>query len=510
MSISDTNKAQKYASIAETAAAQAKLYADKLAQAPDYAGQAKQYAEQAQIASDSASSSASAAVAAELSSSQNATEAAQSAAEAESAAQAVFDGSIHAPAGESLSSLPAASSRANTFPVFDSTGDVEVKPLSSIATLDSTGKLPVSVIPAIAITETFVVNSEAEMLALNAETGDVAKRTDLGYSFILSADPASTLSNWVQLNDDVLAQLSQSTGATEVGAVDDDGTPTTVQGALNQKATTQDIDDFKTELVGEIPFKYSASPVQGMESINARPSTRYRIGTFNTYVGYWNNFSTNGDNGYGINVKYIQEMILRYQLDFCGFQEFQSAQSYPISCLAIYPYVGAYFGKVIPISDHNGSSKFNYGNAITYNGSVASTSSAVYTAGATTDKRGYIRTVHSVRGISVAVYVTHLANADATTRQAQMSELATVVSAETASRIIVMGDFNTSVASDFTAFTSIGFTMANNNDVNTSADGTWYIDNILYKGFSSLALKAAGTPYTYISDHKMFYAEFEV
>ncbi|ROU17782.1 endonuclease/exonuclease/phosphatase family protein [Kluyvera ascorbata] len=275
-------------------------------------------------------------------------------------------------------------------------------------------------------------------------------------------------------------------------------------------ATQQDINDLVTELEGDIPFRYSSSPVAGMEAINSRANNRYRIGTFNTYVGYWNNFSTNGDNGYGINIKYIQEMILRYQLDFCGFQEFQSAPSYPISCLSIYPYVGAYFGKVTPISDHNGSSKFNSGNAITYNGSVASTSSAVYTAGATTDKRGYIRTVHSVRGISVAVYVTHLANTDAATRQAQMTELAAIVATDSASRVIVMGDFNTSTVSDFSAFTSIGFAMANNNDVNTSADGTWYIDNVLYKGFSSLVLKGAGTPYTYISDHKMFYAEFEV
>ncbi|HDR2785671.1 TPA: hypothetical protein QCJ60_005071, partial [Enterobacter sichuanensis] len=40
MSISDTSKAQRYASVAEVAAAQAKLYADKLENAPDYAQQA--------------------------------------------------------------------------------------------------------------------------------------------------------------------------------------------------------------------------------------------------------------------------------------------------------------------------------------------------------------------------------------------------------------------------------------------------------------------------------------
>jgi hypothetical protein len=40
MSISDTANARKYASIAEVAAAQAKLSADKLDNAPDYAAQA--------------------------------------------------------------------------------------------------------------------------------------------------------------------------------------------------------------------------------------------------------------------------------------------------------------------------------------------------------------------------------------------------------------------------------------------------------------------------------------
>lgn len=61
------------------------------------------------------------------------------------------------------------------------------------------GKLDTNVLPSITISDTFVVNSEAEMLALTAESGDVAVRTDLSKSFILKASPASLLSNWQEL-----------------------------------------------------------------------------------------------------------------------------------------------------------------------------------------------------------------------------------------------------------------------------------------------------------------------
>lgn len=516
MSNSDTIRSQKYAAIAEVSAAQAKLYALKLEQAPDYAEQAKEYSEQAQLSSENAASSASDAISAELSSSQNAAEAAQSAAEAESAAQAVFDGSIHAPAGESLTSLPDATSRANTFPVFGGTGDVSVKTLSSIATLDSNGKLPVSVLPAIAITDTFVVSSEAAMLALNAETGDVAKRTDLGYSFILSADPASSLSNWVQLNDDVLAQLSQSTGAAEIGAVDN-GSPTNVQEALNAKASQQDITNLIDELEG--PFPYNPSPfvtieniVSDMESIVSAPNNILRFGTFNIYVGNWRNLNTNGENGFGRKVKQLQSIILKYHLDCCGFQEYQSGPSYPINSLAIYPYTGAFFGPALFVSDHNGSSQYNYGEAIVTTGVMGATTSTIYPNGTTVldnQNREYIRSELTIRGVPVVAYVTHLSHSDPDLRLAQLQTLAIAAAAESNPRVVVMGDFNINSPSDFAAFTSRGFSLANNGDVNTATNGTWYVDNILYRGMT-LSSRGAADYGIEVSDHLMFWAEFEV
>ena len=68
-----------------------------------------------------------------------------------------------------------------------------------LATLDAGGKLDAGQLPALAITETFVVNTQAAMLALSAQEGDVAVRTDLSKSFILTAAPASTLANWQEL-----------------------------------------------------------------------------------------------------------------------------------------------------------------------------------------------------------------------------------------------------------------------------------------------------------------------
>ena len=69
----------------------------------------------------------------------------------------------------------------------------------NVPILDANGKLDASVIPAVAITETFVKGSQSEMLALTAQVGDVCIRTDVSRTYILSASPASTLANWKEL-----------------------------------------------------------------------------------------------------------------------------------------------------------------------------------------------------------------------------------------------------------------------------------------------------------------------
>jgi hypothetical protein len=86
---------------------------------------------------------------------------------------------------------------------------------NGIAELDGSGLVPTHHLPALAITTTQVVNSQANMLALTAQVGDVAVRTDVNKSFILTATPASTLGNWQELltPTDAVLSVDGSTGA---------------------------------------------------------------------------------------------------------------------------------------------------------------------------------------------------------------------------------------------------------------------------------------------------------
>ena len=66
----------------------------------------------------------------------------------------------------------------------------------NVVVVGSDGKIPSSIIPSIAITDTFVVDSESAMLALTAQVGDVAVRSDLGKTYILKSSPATSIDNW--------------------------------------------------------------------------------------------------------------------------------------------------------------------------------------------------------------------------------------------------------------------------------------------------------------------------
>ncbi len=93
---------------------------------------------------------------------------------------------------------------------------------ATVATLGEDGKIPLAQLPAIAITDVFEVSSQGGMLALDAERGDIAIRSDLNKTFVLGGEPAATLANWKELKTptDAVLSVAGRTGAVTLSKSD--------------------------------------------------------------------------------------------------------------------------------------------------------------------------------------------------------------------------------------------------------------------------------------------------
>jgi len=91
------------------------------------------------------------------------------------------------------------------------------------AGLDSEGKIVESLLPSIALTDTYEAASEIEMLALSsARRGDVCIRTDINKTFVLAVDGYDTMSNWKELRTptDTVTSVAGKIGAVTLVAQD--------------------------------------------------------------------------------------------------------------------------------------------------------------------------------------------------------------------------------------------------------------------------------------------------
>ena len=148
---------------------------------------------------------------------------------------------------------------------------------NGVASLGADGKILESELPSIAITDTFTVASQAAMLALTAERGDIAIRTDLNKTFALAASPASTLANWLELRTptDAVLSVAGKTGAVALvkgdvglGSVDntsDAAKPvsTAQQAALNLKLDATATAADSSKLGGQLPAYYATAAQVG-------------------------------------------------------------------------------------------------------------------------------------------------------------------------------------------------------------------------------------------------------
>lgn len=92
----------------------------------------------------------------------------------------------------------------------------------NVVTVGSDGKIAESLIPLLAISDTFEAENESAMLALTAQKGDICIRSDEGKTYILTASPASTLENWKWLKtpDCKIISVNGKTGAVTLSASD--------------------------------------------------------------------------------------------------------------------------------------------------------------------------------------------------------------------------------------------------------------------------------------------------
>lgn len=103
---------------------------------------------------------------------------------------------------------------------------------NGVATLDINGQIPTSQLPALAVSDVFTAASQAAMLALTAQRGDFAVRTDIGSTFVLAAEPATTLSNWVLLSTGATGTVTSVALTPPAAGLTVSGSPITSSGTF--------------------------------------------------------------------------------------------------------------------------------------------------------------------------------------------------------------------------------------------------------------------------------------
>jgi hypothetical protein len=93
---------------------------------------------------------------------------------------------------------------------------------NGVASLDGSGKVPSSQLPAIALSEVFVVSSQSAQLALTAQEGDVVVRTDESKSYIHNGGTAGTMADYTELQTpaDAVTSVNGYTGTVSLTTSD--------------------------------------------------------------------------------------------------------------------------------------------------------------------------------------------------------------------------------------------------------------------------------------------------
>ena len=182
-----------------------------------------------------------------------------------------------------------------------------------------TGRINQLLMPAISIVDTFVRNSQAAMLALDAQQGDICVRTDINKSFILTTDDPTQVGNWQELlsTSGTITSVSLSMPTPEFNVSNPTITSAGTFGVSWKTQTARTVLAGPTDSTGVPSFR-----VLGIDDVTGLPLTiydiNYTLGNKANLVG-GNNFGGNQfvNNGFlqvisdeGIGILRPSELIL--------------------------------------------------------------------------------------------------------------------------------------------------------------------------------------------------------
>ena len=160
---------------------------------------------------------------------------------------------------------------------------------NGVATLNALGIIPSNQLPPVTLSSTNVVGSDAAMTALSgAIVGSIAVRTDANKNYVLSALPASTLANWVELLTPAapVQAVNGYTGSVnltktdfDLGNVDntsDANKPISndTQTALDLKANTTDLNAVLAQKMNITDANIALASKSNLSEVNTALSTK--------------------------------------------------------------------------------------------------------------------------------------------------------------------------------------------------------------------------------------------
>ena len=148
--------------------------------------------------------------------------------------------------------------------------DFTTNPFQTVLTTGADGKIDPALLPDIAIKRVFTVGSESEQVALTAQVGDMARRSDENNQFyVLAGDDPSIFAQWLPIAAVAIDDQARASIATEIQDRTDADT------ALSQSITTeiqdrtdadtalsQSIADIET-IIGSDPLDTTAQDLTG-------------------------------------------------------------------------------------------------------------------------------------------------------------------------------------------------------------------------------------------------------